>query len=314
MAGRRPQGILLQPNQMSTVRGGRFSPSAINWEKIYRKSFLYNSLAIIISAYFVADFLVLAVQPYFPEITPPRPRFQQAGEDRSFQRYQPILARNLFNERGLIPNLDVGDGIDGPPVRTNLPLTLLGVIVVKDPQKSVASVDDKGANQVWAVRPGESMGPNIQVQAVEFDRMIFINKSERRREFVELPKDLIVLSRKASPARPGGISNEGNHYNIDRKEIDKVMANFNEVLTQARCLPNMEAGKPAGYRCFQIEKDSIYDKLGMKDDDVICGINGQPVNDPATAFNMLETFKTAPRIELCIKRGNKTMNLVYDIN
>lgn len=315
---KRPRGLMAMPGTMATVRSGQLKLPVIDWEKIYRKSFLYNSLALVVIAYFISDFLVVALSPYFPVAAPPRPRFSQSGEDRTIHRYDPILARNLFNERGLIPNADVGDSIDGPPVKTNLPLTLLGVIVIADPTKSVASVDDKGTNQVWAVRAGEMLGSNVQVEAIEPDRMIFLNKAERRREFVELPKDMIVLSRKASPAKPaaGGIQREGNRFNIDRKEVDKVMENFNEVVTQARCVPNFEAGRPAGYRCFQIEPGSIYEKLGMKENDVICGINGQPVNDPASAFNMLTTIKSAStrNIELCINRNGQVMNMQYDIN
>jgi general secretion pathway protein C len=316
LAARRPRGLMAMPGQTMSVRSGKFSLPVLDWEKIYRHSFLYNSIALIISAYFVADFLVLALNPYFPVPPPPRARITQSGEQKTVRRYDTILSRNLFNERGLIPNADVGDSLDGPPVRTSLPLTLLGVIVVSDPTKSVASVDDKGTNLVWALRPGESLGSNIQVQTIEPDRMIFLNKSSRRREFVELPRDQITATRRASAAKPsgGGITNQGNRYNIDRKEVDKVMENFNEVLTQARCVPNFEAGRPSGYRCFQIEPGSIYDKLGMKDNDVICGINGQAVNDPATAFNMLNTIKTARNIELCVNRGGQVMNMQYDIN
>lgn len=316
LSAKRVRGIMAMPGQTASFRSGKFTLPIIDWEKIYRHSFLYNSLALVISAYFVADFLVLALNPYFPVPPPPRARISSAGEQKTVHRYDAILTRNLFNERGLIPNADVGDGLDGPPVRTSLPLTLLGVIVVSDPTKSVASVDDKGTNLVWALRPGESLGTSIQVQTIEPDRVIFLNRSSRRREFIELPKDQITATRKAAAAKPTGgtITNNGTRYDIPRKEVDKVMENFNEVLTQARCVPNFEAGRPSGYRCFQIEPGSIYDKLGMKDNDVICGINGQAVNDPATAFNMLNTIKTARNIELCVNRGGQVLNMQYDIN
>lgn len=317
VTARRPRGIMLVPGQATTLRQGSLKIPVIDWDKIYRKSFLYNSVALVIAAYFVADALVLALNPYFPVAAPPRARPAQSREDRTVKHYDPILARNLFNERGLIPNADVGDGLDGPPVRTNLPMTLLGVIVTADPKKSVASIDDKSTNQVWAVRPNDNIGSNIQILAVEADRAVFLNRSERRREFVDLPQDIITATRRAAPSKPtGGIVANGNHYSIDRKEVDKVMADFNNVLTQARCVPNFAAGRPAGYRCFQIEPGSIYDKLGMKDNDVICGINGQAVNDPAAAFNMLNTIKSAStrNIELCIERNGQTMNMQYDIN
>ncbi|RZA06708.1 MAG: hypothetical protein EOP11_09630 [Proteobacteria bacterium] len=321
-AAKRP-GIMAMPGRMATVRSGKFTVPAfkfkLDWEKLLRKTFIYNCAALVISAYFLADFLVLALNPYFPAAAPLPRRTNLRQEANTMSRYNLILTRNLFNERGLIPNADMGDSIDGPPVKTNLPLTLLGLIVLKDGRKSVASIDDKSGNQVWAVREKEIFGSDLTMQTIEDTRVVFINRAEGRREFLELPQDQILTTRRAAPAKPskGGIVAAGEgRFQIDRKEVDTMLApeNFNKILTQARCVPNFEGGRPSGYRCFQIEPGSIYDLLGMKDNDVICGINGQPVNDPAAAFNMLTGLKQARNIELCINRGGKVQNMQYDIN
>lgn len=317
LRARKPAGIMAMPGITASLRAGKVSFPVVDWEKLFRRTFVYNSLAIVICAYFIADVLVLALNPFFPTAAPPARRPVARAERKTMDRYQPIFARNLFNERGLIPNADMGDNLDGPPVRTSLPLTLLGVIVLSDEKKSVASVDDKGSNQVWSVREKESFGNNLIVQQIEADRVIFINRSEHRREFIDLPQDQVLTTRRAAPVKGNGIVNAGNNrYQIDRKEVDTMLApdKFNTILTQARCVPNFDAGRPAGYRCFQIEPGSIYDKLGMKDNDVICGINGSPVNDPAAAFNMLTSLKSARNIELCINRNGQTMNMQYDIN
>ena len=315
---KRPSGIMAMPGQTATLRSGKFTMPVIDWEKLFRKTFLYNSLALVVSAYFVADLLVLALNPFFPAAQPLPRRAAQRSEANTMDRYNVILTRNLFNERGLIPNADQGEGIDGPPVRTSLPLTLLGVIKLEEGGRSVVSIDDKSANQVFAVREKDTFGNQLTVEKIEFDRVIFINRAERRREFLELPQDQVLTTRRAAPTRPakGGIVNSGNgRFTIDRKEVDTALApeNFNKILTQARCVPNFEGGRPSGYRCFQIEPGSIYEMLGMKDNDVICGINGSPVNDPAAAFNMLTGLKSARNIELCINRGGQTMNMQYDI-
>lgn len=295
------------------------SLSALDWEKIYRKSFLYNSIATMICAYFVADFLAIAALPWLPSPEPPRPRIAVTSQKKGVSAYDGIFASNAFSDR--VRNLNADDlkaGFDGPPVRTNLPLTLLGVIVVSDDLKSVASVEDKGANQVLAVRVNENLTPGARVQKIEFDRVIFINENTERREFIELPKDQITATRRsAAPPKGAGIqSSGGNRYLISRDEVDKTLANLNEVLTQARCVPNFEGGRPGGYRCFQIVPGSIYDKLGMKDNDVILAINGETINDPSKAFTMLTGLKNTDTrsIELTVSRNGQVMNMNYDIN
>lgn len=311
---RRPVGIPSIPNQSVSVRSGKFKLPLIDWEKIYRKSFLYNSIAAVICAYFVADFLVLAVNPFLPAMEAPRPRLTVNRERRDISRYDMIFARNLFNERGLIPDADVGMD-NGPPVKTSLPLTLLGVIVTGDKTKSVASIEDKGSNQVYAVRVGEPLGANAVVQVIEYGKVIFLNNLSQRREYVELPRDQI-LARVAAPSKPsGGIEKQGDHYTIDRKIVDDAISpeKMPETLTQARCVPHQENGRPGGYQCFQIVPGSIYDKLGLKDNDVITQINGQALDDPSKIFNFLNSLKGAKNIQISGSRNGRAFNYEYDI-
>jgi general secretion pathway protein C len=189
---------------------------------------------------------------------------------------------------------------------------------VKDELKSVASVEDKGSNAVVAVRVNDQINPDALVQKIETTKVIFFNRGTGRREFIDLPMDTITLSTRSSGGRGatvgGGIQKVGEtHFVIDRGEVDKALANINEILTQARCVPNFENGKPSGYRCFQIVPGSIYDKLGLQDNDVICGLNGQAVNDPGRAFEIFNNLRTLNQIEICINRNGQTLNYVHDI-
>jgi general secretion pathway protein C len=183
-----------------------------------------------------------------------------------------------------------------------------------DQTKSVASVEDKGTNQVYAVRPGEPLGNNAMVQIIDSEKVIFFNNLSQRREYVELPKDQILATRRAAPAKPtSGITQAGNHYTIARDVVDKAMENINEVLTEARCVPHMEGGRSAGYQCFQIVPGSIYDKLGLKDNDVILQINGQNLDDPSKIFTFLNSLKSAKNIQISGMRGGRPFNYEYDI-
>jgi general secretion pathway protein C len=316
-ARKRPRGLPALPNQIRSYRAGNFKLPVIDWEKIYRKSFLYNSIATVICAYFVADFAVMALSPYIPAAEPPRPRFSARTDRKDITRYDQIFVRNLFNEKGLIPDADVGMD-NGPPVRTSLPLTLLGVIVTVDPAKSVASIEDKGSNSVLAVRENEPLGTSAVIQKIETDRVIFLNNSSQRREFVELPKDQILATRRAAPSKPSsaaGIQQSGNHFTIDRKVVDEAVSpeKMPQTLTEARCVPQQVNGRPGGYQCFQIVPGSIYDKLGMKDNDVVTSINGQALDDPSKIFNFLNSLKSAKNISISLTRGGRPVNLEYDV-
>jgi general secretion pathway protein C len=205
--------------------------------------------------------------------------------------------------------------MDGDPVKTSLPIELMGIILLKDRLKSVASVSDRGKNDVLAVKVNERISPEALVQEILEDRVIFLNKSTNRREYIDLPEEMKRLKTKqVSGVKTGGITKMSEtHMAVDRSEVDKALTDLNTVLTQARCVPNMENGKSAGFRCFQIVPGSIYDKIGMQNGDVVCGINGTELTDPGQAFELFNQLKTANSIELCIKRNRQTMNIQYDI-
>lgn len=294
---------------------------AINWESIYKKSFFYNSAGIIICAYFIAELFLTGVSPFFAPPPPPKLHKNAVMDKNDISKYELIYARNLFNEKGLIPDADDRHGgFDGPPVRSNLPINLLGVIVLTDELKSVASVEDKSLNQVFAVRVNEKISTDAVLQKIEHDRIIFLNNSTERREFIELPQDQLSLTtRKSGPTKSAGIISDGNgRYTIDRQELDKALdpTNLSKILTQARCVPNMQGGKSHGFRCFQIEEGSIYKNLGIDENDVILEIDGDPLTDPGVAFNKFSNLKSpnVKSITITKEANGKVSTSTFNIN
>ena len=68
---------------------------------------------------------------------------------------------------------------------------------------------------------------------------------------------------------------------------------------------------PSGLVLQNIEKGSVYEKLGLKAGDRIKKINGQAITDPGEAKKTLEDLKAAKRINLVIDRGGKEQVLHF---
>lgn len=287
--------------------------------KFTDKSIMYmNIAAVAMVSYFTADLAATIINPKIPERKVIKRNGNVSDRPKSLDDYAIITDRNLFNKDGLIPSSgSLSPDLSGPAVKSSLPLDLVGVILVKDRLKSVASVNDRSANQVISVKINEPINKSAILKEIERDRIIFFNNRTNRKEFIELPKDksqLRLTTRAAKPSAGAGITKVSDtQMSIDRSEVDKALGNLNQILTQARCTPHTENGRPAGYRCYQIVPGSIYDKIGMKNGDIICGINGEEISDMSKALKLFEELKTSTRIELCIKRNRQTMNMVYDI-
>ncbi|MEN9723229.1 MAG: hypothetical protein RJB38_1215 [Pseudomonadota bacterium] len=282
-------------------------------------------LTLLLCAFFLSDLAALWIEGKLPDSSEP-------GTHRGFstRRFQPteesysaIWTRNLFNSRGLIP----GEGATGEPSidltsapqQTTLPLNLVGTIILKNELKSIATIEDKTASLVFPVRVEDEIPAKIKILKIEPNRVTFLNISSGRREFVEIPED---ASTGKISLRSGGtvgsrsavqIERAGNNFNVPRLELDRAFSDLNTVLTQARAVPHYENGVPAGYKLFQVVPEGLFGKLGLKDQDIICGIDGQSVNDPAKALELLGQLKTANHVELCVKRDGKQQNFAYDI-
>ncbi|MGK5085133.1 type II secretion system protein GspC [Bdellovibrionota bacterium FG-1] len=285
--------------------------------------------ALAICAWFAADLMALLAGHFVP--APPVSRLSRINTPshrmKTVDDYTVIFTRNLFNHEGKIPGeegpttgfqMDLG----GTPVRTSLPFNLIGTLILKDELRSIATIEDKSVAIVYPVRIEDEIPSKIRIVKIEPRKVTFMNIASRRREFVDLPEEAHTAGPRiqvgGGSTRASGVTIEKvspTQYSVSRSEVDKALADFNTVLTQARAVPNTENGIANGYKLFQIVPGSIYDKLGLQNGDVITGIGGSPINDPAKAFEMLNELKNGmSHLELQIKKDGRTVNNVYDIH
>ena len=314
------------PNDLARKLPRGFEPMAMaEWAGLALQrggtAFYGKLLTVVLSVYFFADVTALLVENYIPE--PPVSRGSSlSGENRRkfLDDYAAIWGRNLVNSQGLIPGEDQPNQVQdngGQPVRTSLPFNLIGTLILVDEVRSIATIEDRSVQQVFPVRVEDEIPQKAKIIKVEARKVTFINTASGRREFIDMPEDPITNNARVQVGKPSvgaTIEKQGNNYTVAKSEVDKALTDFNQVLTQARAVPNFENGLPAGYKLFQIVPGSIYDKLGLKNGDVISSLNGESINDPAKAFEMLGQLKGgASHMELGVKRDGRVENKVYDI-
>ncbi len=283
---------------------------------------------IMVCSYFLADLSALVIGDYLPSpsTSGPKPKLSSSTtQGRQSSDYPSVVARNLFSSKGLIPGEDdQGGGADpnAMPVKTTLPLNLIGTLIMSNPLHSLATIEDKSASQIYPVGIDDEVPGKLKVQTIESRRVIFVNKMSGRKEYVELPED---PDGPRLPTRIGGGGMGGGNtaierlapsqFSVPRGEVDRALANFNKLLTDARAEPaSDDGGLPAGFKITQIIPGSLYDKLGIQNGDVISGVNGQLINDPGKAFELFNELKNSNHMELQIKKNGKQLNYVYDIH
>ena len=283
---------------------------------------LYAYLFIAGLAYMIADLAILKVRP---EMLPKKSAKSRAVKNNFIVRrssdYNSITSKNIFNKDGIIPPTLASEGkseggnLDGPAVASSLPLNLKGTIVHLDPKKSVASIEIKSKSKIVPFKVGDSIEGLAVITEISRRKVIFINSSSNNKEFIEIPLSLKLNLGLKSKKSKIEVSNAGRfQYSMKRSDVKKYTSNLTDVLKQARMQPNMgPGGRIQGFRFDWIQPDSIFSKLGFKVGDVIKGVDGEPINDPAKAMEAYRAFKSADKLTLDIVRDGQSDTIEYSI-
>ena len=102
-------------------------------------------------------------------------------------------------------------------------------------------------------------------------------------------------------------------FRLKRTYVNQQLANLNALLNDARVIPIEQDGKPWFIFDF-VREGSIYEKLGLKNKDVIVQINGFTVDSLPKALKLFEALQLEEKITLRIKREGQLTDFQYFID
>ena len=100
---------------------------------------------------------------------------------------------------------------------------------------------------------------------------------------------------------------------LSQDELQDSMDNLNELLTQVRVRPYFRQGKPEGFIVSQIQPDSVFEKLGLLNGDIIASVNGKQMSSPEEAFQLYNSLKSGSQVSIEITRRGQRKLLTYTI-
>ena len=215
--------------------------------------------------------------------------------------YSSILERGLFGE---------GKGPSGGPAAESYTVfTLIGTI---EGEFFSGAVLADATNQQAFYRLGQKLPDGSQIVQVKREQ-VTLKRADGSSVEIQIVDDTKIVN--VAKAVPGsGIRKVGEgRFMVDQREIASSTENLNQVLTQARALPYMEAGKTVGFRISEIVPGSIYEKIGLTNGDVIQRVNSQEVDDPGKFFQLYQGLKDEKRISIDLLRNGQRQSLNYDV-
>ena len=220
--------------------------------------------------------------------------------------YAVIFERNLFGSEPISDTSTAAGPRDELLLRGTAEFGGRGYAVLEDP--------DSGKQGIFEVGEMVFDGPRLIEVA---PRTATILRGNRRvvRELTETTRGVEAGAEDSGgTAGGGGIRQVGDHrYVVDRGEVDHSIENLSQVVTQMRAVPYLKDGKSVGFRVFNIRAGSLFERMGLKNGDIIQAVNGSDLDDPSRALALLDEVQTSDEIRIDLLRDDHPNTLTYSI-
>ena len=283
-----------------------------------------NLLLFTLSCFLVANILNrVASSALTPES---RPALRAA--EATVQAAQPwskrkmILDRNLFGAQVITEEVIPEPEPEEELQRTRLPLRLLGTVASEDQVVASAAVENTQDRLHQVVRVGHTLNKFAEVVVVRIDRgrLVLQNGAQREELLLDPSAGLRKPTVTASKRAPRRTSRRRTNTptppapSVQDRLADLVQNSGQRsaaaIFSDARILPKISAGKMAGLELSQIKPDSFFEKIGLKNGDVVTSVNGLLVDDPSAQRQLIEAFTSAEELVADVTSADGTTRQV----
>ena len=234
----------------------------------------------------------------------------QSDEIKPISHYQPIAARNLFRIQS---NADIQLPREQAPAvndmePTDLDLRLWGTV----------SGNQGTAFAVIASKPPGQR--RVQQQLYQEGDTVLSAKIDtiyRDKVVLEVDGDQQVLKlEKYQNLHQGrnrlkrSISKKPRKYTrtIRQAQIESAFDDINTIMRQARIRPHTK-----GVSISRIRSNSIFRKLGLRNGDIITGVNGAKISSVEDALSLYYGLQSGSRVTLDLERRRRPITITYNV-
>jgi general secretion pathway protein C len=304
-------------------------------------SWLANTVVFVLCCYLVAD----TANDVFAALLTPTADSAKATPARSIRMSRDwsdreiILQRNLFNASLLAGTAPIEAPVDEDLEETKLPLRLVGTAAASTQELSWAAVEDEDERETVIVRIDDALN-RATVKRIERRRIVLSENGVLRELTLDddssgskpqartnRPRAARSFAR-ARPRSPRGRATVDDlekkraaakkmreSIRVEREEIDELVRNPANLLSQARILPKYEGGAMVGLQVNAIKPGSLLEQIGMLSGDVITKLNGVNIENPQDSARVLADLADADEFVLEVDRDDGTTDtLTFDIN
>lgn len=241
--------------------------------------------------------------------TPPRPR---ALSEKQYADV--IVRRNIFDSTAVYDPSAVAASDTAGECRSDSNVRLLATIVADLPTYSSALISIGAAKD--SKTDGYAMGDDVGGEG----KIVLI---EQKKVCLDGGSCLCIGTEGTKTAATAAKSGDGeggveklsdSKFAVDGSLIEDSINNIDQLAGQVKVAPHKGAdGEIDGFRLSAIRRGSLLEKLGIKNGDIVHGVNGNPLNSTQAAMKVYETLRNEKSFNFEITRRNQRQTLEYEV-
>lgn len=193
---------------------------------------------------------------------------------------------------------------------TTLKVVLLGT-ATSDPQNTVAVIMDPRKRKQDFYRVGDSIQDavvkkilrgKVIIRVKGKDEILIMEKGTKEKDIRPEPK------RRSPPARP---KRRKAGRRVSRSNLQGSRQSINKLLSQVRIRPHFKGGKADGLLLTRIKAGSVFAKMGLKNGDILQGVDGRSIKRPDDMLELYKKLESASQVSLEITRRGEQETIDY---
>jgi general secretion pathway protein C len=301
----------------------------VNTSNLQRLTTLINLGLLTLGAYFSVGLFYQAVGMYVKAVHPAPVTAESASNESSasampVSHYDSIQERDLFKIGKAAPAPAKGPAVDLDALaKTQLNLKLWGT-VSGDAEQAYAVIEDLQKREQNLYRVGDTI-QNATIKIVMREKVVL--SVEGRDEVLAMEEmsgdggPPTMAARGRSPripypmpqAQPPSEGEETQSITLQRSMIEESFNDMNKLMTEIAITPNMEDGQANGLSLNRISPNSVFRRMGLRNGDVLLGVNGQPIQSTEDAMRLYEGLKSSDNLQLQLKRRGQERTIDYNL-
>ena len=218
------------------------------------------------------------------------------------EHYQIIAERNLFltTMKAIADKYAAGGSL---PSEEYTAFDLKGTIAV-DQSIGYAIVEEKGKGRQKLYRIGDMIGSARLIRVTRNTAIL----ASGGRELVMKIKDIVEGSLTGRPSPPK------SSVSISKQEVTESLGDLKSIMSQAVVRPFINEGVQQGFVISNIVPGSLYERLGLKNGDVIIDVNNRKLETADDLLQLVGVMQAGGGISVNLMRNGQTETVQYSFH